>query len=87
MNRDTTEKTRPAHEVRVGPVRATAWANETDGKVWHTVRFSRLYKDREGKWQDGSGFSRDDLPLVAKAAQDLWAWMYQRPEEEVNDAG
>lgn len=87
MNRDTPEKTGPAHEVKVGPVRATAWANETDGRVWHTVRFSRRYRDREGNWQDGNSFSRDDLPLVVKAAQDLWAWMYQRPGEGADDAG
>ncbi len=75
----------PVHEVKVGRVRAAVWTHESEGKTWHSVSFSRLYKDREGKWQDGGSFSRDDLPLLLKAAYESWSWMYQRPEEGVGD--
>lgn len=79
----------PVHEVKVGRVRATIWANDSEKGSWHTVKLSRLYKDKEGDWQDGAGFSREDLPLVMKAADLAHTWLYQsggRAEEEAADA-
>jgi hypothetical protein len=40
------EKDRPAHEVRLGRIKATIWANETEGgAVRHNVQLRRIYKD------------------------------------------
>ena len=70
-------KNLPVHEVKFGRVRATIWANEGESGLWHTVKFSRLYKSKEGKWQDSDGFSRDDLPLLMKAADGAHSWLYR----------
>jgi hypothetical protein len=79
-------KNTPVHEVKFGRVRATVWANEGEAGIWHTVKFSRLYKDKEGKWQDADGFSREDLPLLIKAADQVHTFLFQavgrdEPEE------
>ena len=75
-------KNTPVHEVKVGRVRATVWANDSDGCPRHSVKFSRLYKDKEGKWQDADIFSREELPLLIKAADQAHTWLYQPSEKE-----
>ena len=71
------DKRSPVHEVKVGRVRAAVWANEGEDGTWHTVTFSRLYKDKEGRWQDSGSFSREDLPLLIKAADQAHTWLYR----------
>ncbi len=71
---------RPAHEIRLGKIRAAIWANRTGpGEVWFNVTVTRLYKDEDG-WKDTSSFRHDDLPVVAKVADMAYAWIWdQRP--------
>lgn len=71
---------RPVHELRMGRVRAAIWQNETEGRVFHNVTFSRLFKDGE-QWKDSTSFGRDDLPLVAKLADTAHTWLYQGAAE------
>ena len=52
-------------EVRIGAIKATIWTNESDSGPWHSVTFSRIYKDGE-EWKNSSTFRRDDLLLLAK---------------------
>ena len=45
-------KQQPAHEIKLGKIRATIWANETeDHEVWFNTTISRLYKNGEG-WRE-----------------------------------
>jgi hypothetical protein len=78
-------KNTPVHEVKFGRVRAAVWANEGETGTWYSVTFSKLYKDREGKWQDSGSFSREDLPLLVKAADQAHDWLYRtgKNDEEV----
>ena len=69
-------KQRPAHEIRIGAVKATIWPNETSAGVRHNVSLSRLYKDTDDKWQQTESFGRDDLPLVAKVVDQAHDWIY-----------
>ena len=71
----TTTKARPVHEVRLGRIRAAIWANETQNGVRHNVTVSRIYKDGDD-WKDSTSFGRDDLPLVAKIADQAHSWIY-----------
>lgn len=64
---------------KVGRVRATVWTNESDTGPWHSVTFSRLYRDKDGRWQDSASFSREDLPLLMKAADQAHTFLYQNP--------
>ena len=79
---------KPVHEIRLGRIKAAVWENETeDGtgqKVTrHNVTLTRLYKD--GKhWKDSSSFGRDDLPLVAKVADQAHSWIFQHRREQAS---
>ena len=69
---------RPVHEVRYGRIKAAVWANTTDKGVRHNVTVCRIYKDEQtGSWRDSQSFGRDDLPLVAKVADEAHTWIFQ----------
>ena len=77
------EKDTPAHEIRMGRIKATIWGNETDsGGFRHNVQLRRLYKDEE-EWKQSDSFGRDDLPVVAKVADMAHTWIHQRAQNEV----
>jgi hypothetical protein len=67
---------RPVHEIKLGRVRASIWSNESDRQdVWFSVSISRLYRDGN-EWKTTTSFGRDDLPLVSKAAEMAYAWIW-----------
>ena len=72
---------RPVHEIRTGRVRAAIWENDTQNGTRHNVTFSRLYRDGE-QWKDSSSFGRDDLPLLAKVADQVHTWIYQQSQSQ-----
>jgi hypothetical protein len=82
------EKKKPAHEVRLGRIRAAIWANQTeDSDTWFNVTISRLYKD-EGEWRDADSFRRDDLPIVIKVVDMAYDWIWRRqmaPSETIEN--
>ena len=47
--------------------------------MWFNVTMSRLFKD-DGKWRDSESFRRDDLPVVAKAVDMAYEWIWNRQE-------
>ena len=69
---------RPAHEIRIGKVRAAIWENETKNQgIWFNVSVSRLYKEGN-EWKDSNSFGRDDLPVVAKVMEMAYGWIWDR---------
>jgi hypothetical protein len=74
---------RPVHEVRLGRIRAAIWENETENGTRHNVTFSRLYKDGNN-WKDSTSFGRDDLPLLAKVADQAHTWIFEAAKESAN---
>jgi len=75
------EKNRPAHEIRIGAVKAVIWANQTESGVFYNVNLSRLYKDGDD-WKSTDSFRRDDLPLVAKLADKAFDWILNPADGE-----
>ena len=70
------KKEEPVKKIRLGRIDATVWANQTEkGDVWFNVTVSRSYKDGD-KWKEASGFRRDDLPILAKAVDMAYAWIW-----------
>ena len=60
---------RPVHEIRLAQIRVSIWSNQGNGnRAWYSVSISRVYRDGD-VWKDSTSFGRDDLPLVAKAAE------------------
>jgi hypothetical protein len=77
------ERQRPAHEVRLGRIKAAIWANTTDQGVRYGVTFTRLYKDQEsGEWRTSASFGRDDLLLVAKVSELALIWIYEQNQSQ-----
>lgn len=69
-------KEKPIHKIPLGRITAAIWANRAEnGQVWFNVTVTRSYKDGD-QIKDTSTFGRDDLPLVAKAADMAYAWIW-----------
>ena len=72
---------KPAHEIRLGAIRVTIWANPTaNGDVWFNVSVARTYKEL-GQWKTSTTYRRDDLPLVAKGVEMAYAWIWNQRQE------
>lgn len=92
--KETSEPTNRPQEKRLGRIKATIWANQTENGVRHNVTFCRLYKDGE-QWKDSDSFGRDDLLLLAKLADQVHTLLFEqaananggsgrsRPDEDV----
>jgi hypothetical protein len=75
-------KDKPAHEIRLGRIKAVIWGNEIEGGGFrHNVQVRRIYKDGE-EWKQSDSFGREDLPLVAKVADMAHTWIHQRSQDE-----
>mgnify|MGYP000737158253 CR=1 FL=1 len=68
---------KPAHEIRLGRIKATVWVNDTDQGKRYNVTFARLYREAD-EWKQTANFGRDDLPLVAKVADMVHLWIYEQ---------
>ena len=66
---------RPIHEIRLGPIKAAIWANETKVGTRHSIKVTRLYRDGD-EWATSDSFGRDDLPLVSKVADLAHTWIF-----------
>ena len=72
---------KPISEVRIGRVKAAIWPNGTDGRTRHNVTFSRLYKDGD-EWKNTQSFSRNDLLLLAKVANQAHSRIFELQQAE-----
>ena len=81
------ERQRPAHEVRIGRLRATIWANqhETQG-TWYSITLTRSYKDGSGQWKTASSFGRDDLLVLGEISRQAFHWIHRQYQQK-NGAG
>jgi len=68
---------RPVHEVRFGLIKALVWQNQTKVGERFNTTIVRIYKNGD-RWVESSHFGRDDLPLVAKAADLAHSWIYEQ---------
>ena len=72
---------KPVSEVRIGRVKAAIWPNETEGRTWHNITFSCLYKDGE-EWKNTQSFGRNDLLLLAKVVNQAHSRIFELQHEE-----
>ena len=78
-------RNQPAHEVRLGAIKAAIWQNDTEAGVRYNVTFERLYH-QEGEWRSTSSFGRDDLLLLGKVADLAHSWIMEPDAPEANTA-
>jgi len=77
---------RPAHQVRLGFIKASICENAAGESTRYAVTFNRIYKEREGdQWKSSESFGRDDLLVVAKVADMAHTWIFQHAHEERNE--
>ena len=72
---------KPAHEVRVGTIKAAIWRNDTGNGVRFNTTFTRLYRDGN-EWKSTNSFGRDDLLVVGKVADQAHSWICEQRQEE-----
>ena len=70
----------PVKTFRLGRIKAAVWENEGEQK-FYSVTFARTYVDDENKYHDTDSFGRDDLPLVAKLADQAHTFIFERLAE------
>lgn len=71
----------PVETLRLGRIKATIWENEADNRKFYNVTFARTYVDQDKKYHDADSFGRDDLPLVAKLADQAHTVIFGRLAE------
>ena len=78
---------KPVHQIRLSAIRAAIWLNQSDktGESWFTVTVSRSYRDKE-QLKDTTTFRRDDLPIVAKAIEMAYAWIWEQSAPSESEA-
>ena len=70
----------PVKTFRLSRIKAAVWENENEQK-FYTVTFARTYVDDDNKYHDTDSFGRDDLPLVAKLADQAHTFIFERLAE------
>lgn len=77
------KNTKPVKQFRLGLVVAGVFKNEHDDKTFYNVSITRLYKadGDDADWQRTHSFGREDLPRVAKVADQAWTWIHERQQE------
>jgi hypothetical protein len=71
----------PVKTLRLGRIKAAVWENEADRKKFYNVTFARTYVDDAKQYHDTDSFGRDDLPLVAKLADQAHTFIFERLAE------
>jgi hypothetical protein len=71
----------PVKTFRLGRIQAAVWENEADEKKFYNVTFVRTYLDEARNYHDTDSFGRDDLPLVAKLADQTHTFIFERLAE------
>jgi hypothetical protein len=72
------ERERPAHEVRIGRIRATVWRNHSDQHgAWYSVSITRAFKQGD-QWKSAVTFGKDDLLVVAEVSRLAFHWVAQQ---------
>ena len=76
----------PVQTFRLGRIKAAVWENEADRKKFFNVTFARTYMDEARAFHDTDSFGRDDLPLVAKLADQAHSFIFERLAELKTEA-
>ena len=67
--------TKPTHRIRRGRLEVAIWENDSKNGVFYRAKFSRSFRDGEGKLQNSSSFSSSELVELALLAIQAQDWM------------
>src|SRR5690348_11327414 len=77
-SKELPSRSRPVATLRLGRIKAAIWENPVEGRKFYNVTFTRTYRDEQKQFHDTSSFGRDDLPLVAKLADEAHTYIFKR---------
>lgn len=63
-----TTTTKPVSTIRDGSLKATVWRNKGEKGDFHSVRFTRTWRDDQGTFHDSDSFSGTELLRLAHLA-------------------
>ena len=70
------ERRGPAHEVRLGTIKATIWGNSTQNGFAYNVVLKRIYRQND-EWRETDSVGRDDLLQAALCLQQAYLWIQE----------
>ncbi|HEX8340122.1 MAG TPA: hypothetical protein VF624_04370 [Tepidisphaeraceae bacterium] len=76
----------PVHRITYRNIRAAIWLNDGQKGPFYSVTFSRSYQDDQNVWHDATSFSANDLPLLAKLANDCHSWIAWQTKRAADEA-
>ena len=75
------KQNKPAHEIRLGGIRASIWKNDTDKGPRYNTTFERNYRDGE-EWKTSDSFGRDDLLTLGFVATEALRWIVEQKQPQ-----
>jgi len=66
---------KPATTLRRGIIKATIWENTSKNGPFFSTTFSRSYRERSGKWRNGTSFGLNDLEALLTVAYEAKEWI------------
>lgn len=70
-----TNPKKPVHEIKCGGVKASIWKNTGDHGNFHTVTFSRAYRDGDA-WKSSASYRFAHLLALAFCVAEAQVWIF-----------
>ena len=80
------ERRRPVQEFRLGRIQGAVWLNQSENGPRYSVTINKSYKEGE-VWKTTQSFSREDLLLVAKIADQAHTWIFAQARQDSSRSG
>lgn len=82
MANESKASTKPVQVFRLRGISASVFENRTEqGSPYHKVSIVRTYKDGKD-FRTTPTYSRDELPIVARVADQAWAFIHESEQEQ-----
>lgn len=73
-----TSRNQPAHEIRIGTIKAVIWANQVSNNgTMHNVVLARIYRDDAGQWHETQSLGRDDCLVAERVLSMAFSWILE----------
>lgn len=78
--------TKPSNRIRRGRLEVAIWENTSKNGVFYRAKFSRSYRDGEGKLKNSDSFGSSELAELALLAIQAQEWMRSAERATTSDA-
>lgn len=74
----------PIKKIQLGNIQAAIWKHDKGDqkRPRFTVSINRRYQDKDGIWQNSDYFDHSDLPVVSKAMDFAYGWIWNAQQAE-----